>query len=196
MVYSVKAILAVLITIIMQTCAVNMVESTPTAAAEDFLSAVKKQDQKVMERYMDNDYVNFLCNSEGDDKSIDKMNDALFENFEYEVLEVKEKGDVAVAKVMITSCDFSKVMDSYAKVAYKYIMDNLYEKEIGDKEKLNKKCLELYVNEVEKVAEKGKTVENTVVIPMVDDGYYGWNVIMTDELMESILGNLEMPTQK
>ena len=173
-----------------------MVESTPTAAAEDFLSAVKKQDQKVMERYMDNDYVNFLCNSEGDDKSIDKMNDALFENFEYEVLEVKEKGDVAVAKVMITSCDFSKVMDSYAKVAYKYIMDNLYEKEIGDKEKLNKKCLELYVNEVEKVAEKGKTVENTVVIPMVDDGYYGWNVIMTDELMESILGNLEMPTQK
>jgi hypothetical protein len=75
-------------------------------------------------------------------------------------------------------------------------MDNLYEKEIGDKEKLNKKCLELYVNEVEKVAEKGKIVENTVVIPMVDDGYHGWNVIMTDELMESILGNLEMPVQK
>ena len=195
MVYSIKTIIAILLTLTMHTCAVNIVESTPAEAAEDFLSAVKKQDAKVMEMYMDNDYVNFLCNSEGDAKAIDRMNDALFENFSYEVEEVKQKNDSAAARVVITSCDFSKVMDSYKKTSYKYIMDNLYEDEIGDKEKLNKKCLEMYVSEIEKVAEKGKTVENVVIIPMIDDGHYGWNVIMTDELMESVLGNLEMPAK-
>ena len=194
MVYSVKAIIAILLTLTMHTCAVNIVESTPAEAAEDFLSAVKKQDSKVMEMYMDNDYINFLCNAEGDAKTIDRMNDALFENFSYEVEEVKQKNTSAAARVVITSCDFSKVMDSYKKTAYNYIMDNLYEDEIGDKAKLNKKCLEMYVSEIEKVAEKGKTVENVVIIPMVDNGYYGWNVIVTDELMESVLGNLEMPT--
>ncbi len=195
MVYLVKTVLALLITILMQICAVNIVESTPEEAAQDFLSALKKQDQTVMEKYMDNDYVNFLCNSEGDAKSIDKINDALFKNFSYEVEKVKQKDGVAVAKVVITSCDFSKVMDSYTKSAYDYIMDNLYEDEIGNKEKLNSKCMELYVKEVEEVAEKGETEENTVMIPMVDNGYHGWNVIMTDELMESVLGDLEMPAQ-
>ena len=28
---------------------------------------------------------------------------------------------------------------------------------------------------------------------MIDDGYYGWNIIMTDDLMKTVLGNLQMP---
>lgn len=195
MVYMVKTIVALLITVVMQTCAVDMVSSTPAEAAEDFLKALKKQDPKVMEQYMDNEYVNFLCNTEGDSKTINKMNDALFQNFTYQVEKVKQKDGSAVARVVVTSCDFSKVMDAYEKESYDYIMDNLYEKEIGDKEALEAKCLEIYVAQIEKAAEKNKTVENVVFIPMTDNGHYGWNIIMTDELMQSVLGNLEMPAQ-
>lgn len=195
MVYLTKAIATFLITVLMQMCAVGIVSSTPEEATQEFLSAFKAQDKKVMERYMDNYYVNFLCNTEGNQKTIAKMNNALFKNFSYEVLAVKQKNDVAVAKVLVTSGDFSGVMESYNKISYDYIMDNLYDENISDKEYLNKECLKLYVDEIEKAAETGATVENVVFIPMIDNGYYGWNIIMTDELMKSVIGNLQMPVE-
>lgn len=196
MIYVVKAIVTVLVTMLMQTCVVSTVSSTPAEATETFLAALKKQDAKVMERYMDNEYVNFLYNTEGDADVIGKMNKALFSSFSYEVEKVKQKDGVAAARVVVTGCDFSDVMDSYEKKSYDYIMDNLYEDDIADKDKLASKCLEMYVAEIEKVAEEAKTVETVVFIPMTEDGFYGWNVIMTDELMKAVLGNLEMPTAK
>lgn len=196
MIYVVKAIVTVLVTMLMQTCVVSTVSSTPAEATEDFLAALKKQDAKVMGRYMDNEYVNFLYNTEGDAKVIGEMNKALFSSFSYEVEKVKQKDGVAAARVVVTGCDFSDVMDSYEKKSYDYIMDNLYEDDIADKDKLASKCLEMYVAEIEKVAEEAKTVETVVFIPMTEDGFYGWNVIMTDELMKAVLGNLEMPTTK
>ncbi|MDO4745879.1 MAG: hypothetical protein Q4B18_04930 [Bacillota bacterium] len=196
MIYVVKAIVTVLVTMLMQTCVVSTVSSTPAEATEAFLAALKKQDAKVMERYMDNEYVNFLYNTEGDADVIGKMNKALFSSFSYEVEKVKQKDGVAAARVVVTGCDFSDVMDSYEKKSYDYIMDNLYEDDIADKDKLASKCLEMYVAEIEKVAEEAKTVETVVFIPMTEDGFYGWNVIMTDELMKAVLGNLEMPTAK
>lgn len=196
MIYVVKAIVTVLVTMLMQTCVVSTVSSTPAEATEAFLAALKKQDAKVMGRYMDNEYVNFLYNTEGDADVIGKMNKALFSSFSYEVEKVKQKDGVAAARVVVTGCDFSDVMDSYEKKSYDYIMDNLYEDDIADKDKLASKCLEMYVAEIEKVAEEAKTVETVVFIPMTEDGFYGWNVIMTDELMKAVLGNLEMPTAK
>ena len=135
--YIVKTIITALIAIFMQTSVINMATTTPAEAADDFLKALKAQDGKEMERYMDNAYVNFLCNAEGDEKMLGKMSDAIFDNFEYEIEIVKQKNKSAVAKVMIKSNDFSKVMDKYKKESYDYIMENLYEKEIGDKEALN-----------------------------------------------------------
>lgn len=191
--YIVKVIITALIAVFMQTSVINMATITPAEAADDFLKDLKAQNSKEMERYMDNTYVNFLCNSEGDEKMLNKMSDALFNNFQYEIEIVKQKNKSAVAKVMIKSNDFSKVMDKYKKVSYDYIMENLYEKEIGDKEKLNAKCLELYIAEIEKAAESDELIEKEVFVPMTDDGYYGWNIIVTDEFMESVLGGLEVP---
>lgn len=192
--YIVKTIITALIAIFMQTSVINMATTTPAEAADDFLKALKAQDAKVMERYMDNTYINFLCNAgESDAKAVDEIADAVFKNFEYEIEIVKQKNKSAVAKVMIKSNDFSKVMDKYKKESYDYIMENLYEKEIGDKESLNAKCLEMYVDEVEKAAESDKLIEKEVFVPMTDNGYYGWNIVVTDEFMESVLGNLEMP---
>ena len=191
--YIVKTIITALIAIFMQTSVINTATTTPAEAADVFLKALKAQDSKEMERYMDNAYVNFLCNAEGDEKMLGKMSDAIFDNFEYEIEIVKQKNKSAVAKVMIKSNDFSKVMDKYKKESYDYIMENLYEKEIGDKEALNAKCLELYVAEIEKAAESDKRIEREVFVPMTDNGYYGWNIIVTDEFMESVLGGLEVP---
>ena len=191
--YIVKTIITALIAIFMQTSVINTATTTPAEAADVFLKALKAQDSKEMERYMDNAYVNFLCNAEGDEKMLGKMSDAIFDNFEYEIEIVKQKNKSAVAKVMIKSNDFSKVMDKYKKESYDYIMENLYEKEIGDKEVLNAKCLELYVAEIEKAAESDKRIEREVFVPMTDNGYYGWNIIVTDEFMESVLGGLEVP---
>ena len=50
------------------------------------------------------------------------------------------------------------------------------------------------MEQVEEAAAVGATMETTVFIPMVDDGFYGWNIIMTDGLMSSVLGNLQIPT--
>ncbi len=194
--YIVKTIITALIAMFMQTSVINMATTTPAEAADDFLKALKAQDVKVMERYMDNTYINFLCNAgESDAEAVDEIADAVFENFEYEIEIVKQKNKSAVAKVMIKNNDFSKVMDKYEKESYDYIMENLYEKEIGDKEALNAKCLEIYVAEVEKAAGSDKLIEKEVFVPMTDNGYYGWNIIVTDEFMESVLGNLEMPTE-
>ena len=193
--YIVKTIITALIAIFMQTSVINMATTTPAEAADDFLKALKAQDGKEMERYMDNAYVNFLCNTEADKDSMNRITDAVFKNFEYEIEAVKQKNTSAVAKVIIKSNDFSKVMDNYEKESYDYIMKNLYEKEIGDKKALNAKCLEMYVTQIEKAAEKEELVESVVFVPMTDNGYYGWNVLVTDEFMKAVLGNLEMPTK-
>ena len=193
--YIVKIIISALMVVFMQTSVVNMATITPEEAADDFLKALKSQDGKSMERYMDNSYINFLCNTDSDEKAVDKIADAVFENFEYEIEIVKQKNKSAVAKVKVKSNDFSKVMDKYEKESYDYIMENLYEKEIGDKDALNAKCLDMYVAQVEKAAESDKLIEKEVFVPMTDNGYYGWNVIVTDEFMEAVLGGLEVPAK-
>lgn len=192
----VSIILTALITLTMQTSAIGIATTTPEKATDSFLAGVEECDQQIMEKYMDNTYVNFLCNAKGDKEVLDRMYDALFKNFSYEIKQVKEKEDVAVAKVLVKCNDFSGVMPAYNKASYDYVMDNLYEDSIGDKKALEKKCLEIYVSEIEKAAESDKTIETTVFVPMVDNGYYGWNILMTDELMMQILGNLGMPIIK
>lgn len=191
--YLVKTIVTFLIPLIMHTGVFSLVSVTPHEAAYDFLEGLKTQETQVMDKYMDNAYINFLNNVQGDEEVIARMNDALFSSFSYKIEKVKEKEDVAVARVVVTSVDFSGVMDAYDKASYKYVMDNLYTEGIEDKEALNAKCLEIYVKQIEKAAESGETVETVVFVPMVDDGYYGWNIIMTDELMKSVMGNLQVP---
>ena len=85
------------------------------------------------------------------------------------------------------------MLSGYESASYEYITDNLQSDEIADKDYLNAKCLEIYVEQVEAAADSGTVLETVVYIPMIDDGYYGWNIIMTDDLMKTVLGNLQMP---
>lgn len=194
MYFVMKIIATVVISVMMQTGTESIVATTPREAVADFMEGLENRDTYVMEKYMDDSYVNFITNVQGDEAVVERMNDALFSGFTYKIEDMAVKNDVAVAKVTITSCDFSGVLDAYNTVSYQYVVDNLYTDEIADKDWLNAQCLELYVEQVEEAAAVGATMETTVFIPMVDDGFYGWNIIMTDGLMSSVLGNLQIPT--
>ena len=188
-----KTVITLLISLLMQSGVVNLISTTPHDAVSDFLDGLKNRDSSVMEKYMDDSYVNFITNVQGDDAVVERMNEALFRNFSYKIEKIKTKDDVAVAKVSITSGDFSNVLSGYESASYEYITDNLQSDEIADKDYLNAKCLEIYVQQVEAAADSGTVLETVVYIPMIDDGYYGWNIIMTDDLMKTVLGNLQMP---
>lgn len=194
MYFVMKIIATVVISVMMQAGTESIVATTPREAVLDFMEGLENRDTYVMEKYMDDSYVNFITNVQGDEAVVERMNDALFSGFTYKIEDIAVKNDVAVAKVTITSCDFSGVLDAYNTVSYQYVVDNLYTDEIADKDWLNAQCLELYVEQVEEAAAVGATMETTVFIPMVDDGFYGWNIIMTDGLMSSVLGNLQIPT--
>lgn len=188
-----KTVITLLISLLMQSGVVNMISTTPHDAVSDFMDGLKNRDSSVMEKYMDDSYVNFITNVQGDEAVVERMNEALFRNFSYKIEKIKTKNDVAVAKVSITSGDFSNVLSGYESASYEYITDNLQSDEIADKDYLNAKCLEIYVQQVEAAADSGTVLETVVYIPMIDDGYYGWNIIMTDDLMKTVLGNLQMP---
>ena len=194
MYFVMKIIATVVISVMMQAGTESIVATTPREAVVDFMEGLENRDTYVMEKYMDDSYVNFITNVQGDEAVVERMNDALFSGFTYKIEDMAVKNDVAVAKVTITSCDFSGVLDAYNTVSYQYVVDNLYTDEIADKDWLNAQCLDLYVEQVEEAAAVGATMETTVFIPMVDDGFYGWNIIMTDGLMSSVLGNLQIPT--
>ena len=188
-----KTVITLLISLLMQSGVVNLISTTPHDAVSDFMDGLKNRDSSVMEKYMDDSYVNFITNVQGDDAVVERMNEALFRNFSYKIEKIKTKDDVAVAKVSITSGDFSNVLSGYESASYEYITDNLQSDEIADKDYLHAKCLEIYVQQVEAAADSGTVLETVVYIPMIDDGYYGWNIIMTDDLMKTVLGNLQMP---
>ena len=188
-----KTVITLLISMLMQSGAVNMISTTPEDAVSSFMDGLKNRDSSILEKYMDDSYVNFISNVQGDDVTVERMNEALFRNFSYKIVKIGTKNDVAVAKVSITSGDFSNVLSGYESASYKYIADNLQSDEIADKDYLNAKCLEIYVQQVEAAADSGAVLETVVYVPMVDDGYYGWNIIMTDDLMKTVLGNLQIP---
>lgn len=191
----VKSIIMMLIPVIMQMNLVSFVSTTPENAAIDFMDGLKTGKTEIIAKHIDNEYVNFLVNVEGNSDVAARINEALLKNFSYKIEKIGTKNDVAVARIMVKNSDFSKVDSAYEKKAYKYIVDNLYSDKVADKGALNDKCLELYVNQIEKAADKGAEFETVVYVPMIDNGYYGWNIIVTDELMKNILGNFEIPEE-
>ena len=171
-----------------------MSESEPWEAADDFLHNLSGGDKQTTMTYMDNRYVNFLENVKGTDEEMDRLEEALFKNFTYELTDCATKDNVAVVKVNVRNCDFSDVMDDYQKESYEYVTDNLYSDSVIDKKKLNKKCLDIYLDQIEKTAGEDPSYEEVIFLPMEGDGYGGWRIILSDEIMKSILGELEIPT--
>ncbi len=86
---------------------------TPQMAAGIFFDGLSGTEETIVEQYIDNDYVNFICNNDMDSTCRERLQDALFKNFSYEVTDKGEKRTVAVLKLKITNTDFSGVQEEY-----------------------------------------------------------------------------------
>ena len=173
-----------------------MAEVEPQEAADAFFRDLASGNDQVAMAYMDNRYINFLENVKGTDEEMDRLEDAVFRNFSFEITDSAAKNDVAVVKVTVRNCDFSGVMEDYKKESYEYVTGNLYSDDVVSKEKLNKKCIDIYLDQVEKTAEGDANYEAEIFLPMEEDGYGGWRILLSDDIMKEVLGKLEIPTHE
>jgi arginine decarboxylase-like protein len=193
----IKSLSIILIPALMQVGFVANASVEPEEAADALLKGIQTCDQAVMNKYIDNKYINFLQNIETGEAEKTAINTALLGDFQYEIIEtgMNEEGDTAVVKVKVTNDNFGKVDNKYEDAAHEYIMDNLYSETVKDKKKLNDKCLELYIKELEKAAKGEPDLEQTIYIAMFDDGNYGWNVELSNKNAKKILGNFDIPVK-
>jgi len=193
----VKCLSVILIPAIMQVGFVSNASVEPEEAADALLKGIQTSDQAVLDKYMDNKYINFLQNVETGEEERAAINEALLGDFQYEIemAGLSDSGDAAVVRVKIINDDFNKVDNKYEDESYEYIMDNLYSEGIEDKKKLNDKCLDIYIKELEKAAKGEPDLEQTIFIPMFDNGSYGWNVELSNKNMKKILGNFDIPVK-
>ena len=56
----VKQILTILTAVILHLSVSNIVSTTPDEAAESFLKGIKSQNEQVLEKYMDSEYIIFV----------------------------------------------------------------------------------------------------------------------------------------
>ena len=186
-------IFSVIIAMSMHSSTMEATQVDPQQVADECMNGIKTLQEETLDRYAGNTYVNFIVNLEGNDETVARMQEALLKNFDYRIEAVEERDDLAVAKITVTQCDFSKVLKKYKKRSYDYVTEHLYDENITDKDWLNEKCLDIYVSQIEKVAKAGKTHEETIYLPLTSDGYNGWNAILEDDNMKTIIGDLSIP---
>ena len=186
------SIFSIIMALIMQTSTMGTAAVSPEDAATEFMEGLSAGNDQVVVKYMENDYVNLLENT-GNDKTTDRLYKGLFRNFGYEITDSASKNDVAVVKMTVTNSDFSNVEEDFNEAAYQYITGNLYDEDVTNKKKLSKECLDIYLEQIEKTADKGKTKDKTIFLPMKSNGYYGWEVLVDDKIMKRILGGLKIP---
>ena len=192
---TIRSITSLIVALVLQLGMVSAVQEEPQDAAELFMQGISQQQSETMNENMGNDYVNFIANVEGDRKTTDRLRENLFKNFSYKITGVEERGNLAVAREEIKGNDFSKAMKNYEKESYDYVTGNLYDDDVVDEKALKRKCLEIYVDQIEKEAKKGKLRTDTVFLPMEKDGYGLWQIMISDDIMKQILGNIALPKE-
>ncbi len=194
----------------------NIAQETPREAVNEFFTGLTEGDPQVYELYMDNSYINLLANSGMSDEDASRMHSALFEDFQWEITDSAERENIqnnkqlvaqcqaslsavdtsSLCKVTLTNSDFRPVLESYEKDSHDYVMDNLYEDKVTDKDQLAAACLDIYLDCLEAAADKDESVESEIFIPLESDGFSGWRVIPDDTIMKAAAGGLVLPAEK
>lgn len=186
-----KMIAAMLIAIL----SVSLIGCVKQAPAEEtvkvFFDAAKTRDTEELKKYVSHPKINALLHSTGDEKELTRMYTCLFSNFSYEILSVKEGEKEATVEVKVSNVNFQEVFPAYEKKSYDYVVDNLYSKNI-EKQVLNEKCLQIYVDEVERASKSKQTVEQTLTIQLKANDYKKWDITVEDALVEAMTGGLKM----
>lgn len=164
----------------------------PEEKTEEFLSAIKSGNKDILMGYADNEYINMLVNSSGDEETLNKIYTNLFKNFSYKIISstVDEKTENATIKVEITNVSFKNVLKNYEKESYEYIVDNLYSSSKTKKSNLNNQCLKILANEIEDAAKSTKTNTQTVEIKLTKNENYSYDLTIDDTLMDALTGGL------
>ncbi|MCI8646304.1 MAG: hypothetical protein HFE76_05745 [Firmicutes bacterium] len=177
-------------------CGCNVTLAEPEETLTNFFDGLKTKDEDALVFYAENEDIHMLIHSSGDKKQLNKLYDSVFQNFSYRILSVDKNGEngretKATAKVEVSNADFSKVLEQYKKTSYAYMQANLY---AGLSEKtLNAKCLELFVKQVRKAAKKADMNTETLTIHLTKNENYSWDMELTEEMMNVILGGLIIP---
>lgn len=187
------AAIVVAAVLVLGACGCNLTLTEPEEVVTDFFEALKTKDEKVLALYGDNEDLHMLLHSKGSQKNLDKLYDSLFQNFSYRILSVKknEEETSATAKVEVSNADFRKVLKKYQKASYDYMQANLYAN--LSKETLNAQCLTLFVQQVKKAAKKADMDTETLTIHLTKNENYSWDMELTEEMMNTIIGGLIIP---
>ncbi len=185
-------IVSIIISILASLGMSNIAESTAQDAAVQFLDDMSQGKSEIIEEYEENEYVNYLENILAENESTAGIRDIIYDSLDYEVIETASKNKVAVAKVKIINKDYSKVLEQYEKDSHDFLKKNLYEEDITNKDKLNQRCVEIYAEEVADAANADKNIEREIFIPMEMEGLNSWHIMLNDEVMKALVGNLEV----
>lgn len=188
------AALLVLAAIVLALCGCSLTLTEPKEVVNDFFSGLKAKNEDVLILYSDNEDINMLLNSKGKEADLNRIYDSVFKNFSYKILstEKNEEETQAVVTAEVSNADFSGVLKNYQKKSYAYMQDNLYSANIS-KSKLNAKCLSIFADQTEKASESKELKTQTITITLMKNDNYSWDMELTEEMMEVIMGGLIIP---
>ena len=189
-----KRIVAVFLTLIMIMSFSACGSNNPENITEGFLSAVKDQNKQELLVYAENPYINVLVNNSGNEEEIGTIFSSITKNLSWEIISVEENedGNAATVKVKISNSDFSGVLGTYQTEAVKYTTDNL-ESEEFTKEAMAEKCMQIFTQHTKAAAVSDTVTDKEITINLTKDDEGKWNMEVTDELVNAVLGGLQFP---
>ena len=175
--------LLVLTAVMLALCGCSLTLTEPKEVVNDFFKGLKTRNEDVLILYTENEDINMLLHSKGKQADLNKMYDSIFKNFSYKILstEKNEEETQATVTAEVSNVDFSN-----------YMQDNLYSGNLS-KKKLNAKCLSIFANQTEKASESTKLQTETITINLTKNDNYSWDMQLTEEMMEIIMGGLIIP---
>lgn len=190
----IAVIIALMMTLSLAGCSFTLTE--PEEIVDDFFQGLKTKNEDTLILYTENEDINMLLHSKGDEEVLNQLYESLFENLSYKILSTKKNKEEtkATVEVEVSNADFSNVLKKYQDKAYDYMQSNLYSGNMT-KKKLNAKCLELFTKQVEKAsdAKDDGLKTQTITINLTKNDNYSWDMELTEEMMEIILGGLIIP---
>ncbi len=188
------AAVLVLTVAILALCGCSLTLTEPKEVVNDFFQGLKTKNEDVLILYTDNEDINMLLHSRGDEEELNRIYESIFRNFSYKILSTEKKKEETEATVTaeVSNVDFSKVLNNYQKRAYNYMQNNLYSGNLS-KKKLNAKCLSIFANQTEKASQSTEVRTETITINLTKNDNYSWDMQLTEEMMEIIMGGLIIP---
>lgn len=163
---------------------------SPEQAVKNALDAVKNMNKETASKYLDyNELISEGSASEDateEDADSEAMMKLILNNLDYKIVSSTIDGDSAIVETEITNIDMSNVMADFIPEVFGLAFSGLSEDE------LNVKYMDIFTNLMNR--KDNKTVTNTVKIQLSKaDG--SWNIDMSDELADAILGGIISATQ-